>query len=523
MPAVLRQALRALRRSPGFTIAALATFALGVGANATVFGVVNAVPAPRLPVRGPSRLVALYEADPGAATALPLSPGQLPRLAATSAHGSGMAAVDGAEFTLRARTTARAGAARRQPRHVDAAARARRDARGSAAPSTPDDAPGRAAVAIISHRLWQSRVRAARGGRRAGGRTSTGSRHRRRRAPRRTCATRGATADVWLPFAMSDSAWTAQRGNHQLDAVGRLAPGATVEQARAELRGIARQLEIAYPEEQTNFGASVFPLHEALTSGVRPALLVLLGAVTFVLLLACANVANLTLARGAARQREVALRAAVGAGRWQLVRGPLTESLLLGLGGGALGLALAGWACAALPALVPADIPRLDEAGIDWRVAAFTLGLSLLGRRARGVLPRSRRRGGPRGVLKAAARARRPGAARPARATRSSSPRWRSRLVLLTGAGLAVTSLGALLRVAPGFAPEQVLTRQVALPRALRSDTCGALGSRASAASVDAGANAAARGEPRPLGGGMRTAATRSRAPPVRAGRARSR
>jgi len=505
--AVLRQALRALRRSPAFTLAALATFALGVGANATVFGVVNAVLLRAYPFAEPGRLVALYERDVrGGNDRFPLSPANFRDWQREARSLTGVAAMGRAEFTLRpdgGGEPVRVSGTRVSwtlPRVLGVAPQLGRVF------TEADDRPGAPRVAVISHRLWHTRFGGAPGivGRavdiNAQPVTVIGVLPAAVRYP-------SGEEDLWLPFAMTDSAWMAQRGNHSLGVVGRLAPGATIEQARAELSAVAARIAAAYPAEQANFGASVFPFHDSLTRGARPTLLVLLGAVTFVLLLACANVANLTLARGAARQREVALRAAVGARRWHLLRQPLAESLLLGLGGAALGLGVAAWACSALPALVPANIPRLDEAGVDWRVAAFTLAVALLASALAGVLPALQTaRADLQGVLKTGGRGT-AGAGSPAR-TRDVLfvAEVAFAFVLLTGAGLALTSLGRLLAVEPGFAPERVLTARVALPRVrYASDTAqarfwAALEERLAAIP---GASAAGVVSLVPLGGGM--------------------
>jgi putative ABC transport system permease protein len=507
MPAVLRQALRTLRRSPGFTLAALATFALGVGANATVFGVVNAVLLRAYPFAEPGRLVALYERDlRGGNDRFVLSPANFRDWQGEARTLSAMAAVGRGAFTMRAPDTGeptRVAGSRvtwTLPRVLGVAPALGRGF------SPADDRPGAPGVAIISHRLWRTRF--------GGDPAAVGRAVDLNGAPVTVVGVLPAAVrypsgdtDVWVPFAMSDSAWTAQRGNHSLDAVGRLAPGATLAQARAELSAVAARIARAYPDEQANFGASVFPFHEAMTGGARPALYVLLGAVSFVLLLACANVANLTLARAAARQRESALRAAVGARRWHLVRQPLAESVLVGLGGGALGLALAGWACAALPALVPANIPRLDEAGVDWRVAGFTLALALAAGALAGAAPALHAaRADLHGLLKTGGKGSTGGAARARTRDALFVAEVAFALLLLAGAGLALTSLGRLLAVAPGFAPERVLTAEVALPRArYASDTAQgqfweALTARLAAAPGAAGAGVVSLV---PLGGGM--------------------
>jgi putative ABC transport system permease protein len=282
-----------------------------------------------------------------------------------------------------------------------------------------------------------------------------------------------ARGDAWMPFALPDSAWSGQRGNHQYDAVARLAPGVTLAAARTELAGIAARLAAEYPDFQRDFSATAIPFHEAMTGSVRAVLLVLLGAVSFVLLIACANVANLTLARGAARQREVALRAAIGASRTDLVRQQLAESVVLGLGGAAIGLVLAAWAVAALPTLVPTSIPRLADAGLDWRMALFTLGAALVASIAAGVVPALQTsRTDLNAVLKDGGKGAASGAVRARTRDGLFVAEVAFALLLLTGAGLALTSLGRLLSVQPGFAPERVLTARVALPGArYRSDT----------------------------------------------------
>jgi putative ABC transport system permease protein len=217
----------------------------------------------------------------------------------------------------------------------------------------------------------------------------------------------------------------------------------------------------------------VLPFHQAATGTVAPVLWVLLGAVSFVLLIACANVANLTLARGAARQREVALRTAIGASRWHLVRQQLAESVVLGVGGGAIGLVLAAWACRALPAIVPTSIPRLEQAGVDWRVALFTFATALLASVAAGLVPALQTaRADLNGVLKDGGKGSTGGTSRARTRDALFVAEVAFALLLLVGAGLTLTSFGRLLAVQPGFQPERVLTAQVALPRArYASDT----------------------------------------------------
>jgi putative ABC transport system permease protein len=306
---------------------------------------------------------------------------------------------------------------------------------------------------------------------------------------------------------MSDSAWRAQRGNHNLSVVARLAPGVTPAAASAELSALQRRIGAEFEEERNHSQAPAIPLHEAVTGSVRPVLLVLLGAVSFVLLLACANVANLTLARGAGRQRDVAVRAAMGARPWHLARPQLAESLVLGAAGGGLGLLLAAWACAALPALVPTSIPRLDEAGVDWRVALFTFGTALVASVAAGVLPALQTaKLDLNGVLKDGSRSATGGAARARLRDGLFVAEVAMALLLLVGAGLTLTSLGRLLSVRPGFAPERVMTASVSLPRArYASDTANVRFWEQLLPRLRAipGVRAASIGTPIPMSGGM--------------------
>jgi putative ABC transport system permease protein len=246
--------------------------------------------------------------------------------------------------------------------------------------------------------------------------------------------------------------------------MGRLKPGVSLEQAQAELANIAHQLEQDYPDSNVGHGVQTVSLHDEVVRNVRPALLILFGAVGFVLLIACVNVANLLLTRAAARQKEMAIRTALGAGRGALVRLMLTESLLLAGFGGGLGLLLAFWLIDLIPKFKAIDLPRLDQVRLDFRVLAATVGFSLLTGLLAGIAPAWRNSGprlnqwmneGPRG------------------STGGPSRRIGSvlvivevalALVLLVGSGLMLKSFVRLLRVDPGFDPHQVLRLDLALP-----------------------------------------------------------
>ncbi|HEX7177552.1 MAG TPA: ABC transporter permease, partial [Pyrinomonadaceae bacterium] len=270
----------------------------------------------------------------------------------------------------------------------------------------------------------------------------------------------------WTPFN-PETPTNKERGNNYLSVVARLKPGVSVEQGQAEMEAVTGRLEEQYNTSNAGRGANVVSMYEDLVGDVRPALYVLLGAVGFVLLIACANVANLLLARAASRQKEIAIRTALGASRWRVVRQMLTESLLLALIGGALGLLLALWGVDALSALIPADIPRVKDIGLDTRVLLFTLGVSVLTGVVFGLAPALQAskpdlneslKDGSRGSTEGFGRNR-------LRALLIVSEVALS-IMLLVGAGLLVRSFLELRSVKPGFEAQNVLTAGISLPSA---------------------------------------------------------
>jgi predicted permease len=274
-------------------------------------------------------------------------------------------------------------------------------------------------------------------------------------------------AQGWVPLQFK--AWEADpssRGSHQFSGVGRLKAGVTVEQADQDMRDLAARLAAQYPETNTRFSAGAWPLQDRMVQGSRKALLMLLGAVSFVLLVACVNVANLLLARGAARQGELAVRAALGAGRRDLVRHLLAESVLLAGAGTAVGALLARWLVDAVVAYGPAGLPRLDQIGVDGRVLLFAAGLAVLTAVLFGLVPALH---AARTDVGAALHASGRGAAgRPAtRRTRNTLVVVETALAvaLLVGAGLFLRSFARLVGVDPGFVRENVAAVQLSLPQ----------------------------------------------------------
>jgi len=276
------------------------------------------------------------------------------------------------------------------------------------------------------------------------------------------------TNDVFVPIGQWNSPALQRRSAALgLHGIGRLKPGVTIEQGEADLDRVMRDLAVAYPETNKGNGAKVSSLKERMIGDIGPILWMLLGAVGFVLLIACVNVSNLLLARSTSRSREFAIRTALGAGRWRLLRQSLTESMLLALAGGGLGLVLAGWGTQAAIAVLPTTLPRAAEVGLDARVLIFTVAISLLTGILSGLAPAlktsqwrlsetlkeggrgaSSGRGRAHGVLVAVEMA--------------------LAVVLLIGAGLMIRSLSALWNVDPGFRSDNVLTFGLSLSPSLR-------------------------------------------------------
>ena len=331
-----------------------------------------------------------------------------------------------------------------------------------------EDKPGAASVVLLSHGLWQRRFGGDPGivGREIdlGGKTTVIG----VLPPGFQFPISDETQDFWEPIfsaAFMTKGIREERANRFLQVIGRMKPGVTVEQARADLNLLSRQIEQQWPQSNTNVMFNAVSMHEDLTRDYRPALLVMLGAVGLVLLIACANVANLLLARAAARQKEVAIRMALGASRRRIAAQLLTESVLLSLAGGVVGVLLASWGLKLLVAYGPADVPRLHDVSLDRYVLFFTFGVATLTGVLFGLAPAVQAsKPDPGNMLKESGRG----------FSQSGRNRMRSALIvsevalslmLLVGAGLLITSFWRLLQTDPGFDPKGVLTLDIPLNR----------------------------------------------------------
>ena len=464
----VRYGLRVLAKAPGFTAVAVLAIALGVAANSAIFSVINAVLLEPLPYREPGRLVSLWEMNRARdARQNVLSPANLidwkeqtDVFEDVAAFTDGRANLTGdgePEEVIVQQVT---------PNLFPLLGVEPIKGRGFA----PDDAkPGAARTVVLSHGFWLRRF----GGDPAvvgksfnlGGAPATvvGVMPARFQWFIRKGSRTAAPPEMWSPFALSD-AYRKRQGRY-MSAVARLKDGVTRERAELELNHLARRLEEQYPEFNKGWGAEVVLLRDQFAGPIRPVLWVLLGAVGFLLLIACANVANLLLARGATRQKEIAIRTALGAGRARVVRQLLTESLLLAFTGGGLGLLLAWWGVELLVALSPRDVLDLGGVGLNVPVLLFTLGVSFVTGVVFGVVPAfEASRVSTSESLKEGAKGttvgKRGGRLRGAFVVAEIA----LALILLVGAGLMLKSFARLRSVDPGFRADNLLTMRVSLP-----------------------------------------------------------
>jgi putative ABC transport system permease protein len=464
----LRFALRTLLKRPAFTLIAVATLALGIGANTAIFSVVRAVLLRPLAFPEPERIVKIVGFDQREGVTDNLSPAdffdyqqEATAFARMGAHGwVGFFTIAGGELEAE-----RLGGVNVTEGYFPTLGV--QPVRGRL--FTPDeDRPGSPSTVILSHGFWQRRY--------GGNPAIIGQAILLNARPATVIGVLPADyrhiepnpereADVFVPYRFDRV--MPNRGGHFIRAVGRVRPDATLNDARAQLESIAARLERDYPVSNTDQGVHVSPLHDAMVRESRPALILLIGAVGVVLLVACANLANLLLASASVRQREIAIRRALGAGRRRLIRQLLTESVLLGVAGGTAGLVLALWATRALSVLSAAGMPRADAVSIDLPVLTFGLALSLGTGLLFGAVPAWQLSGGGvHDTLKEGARGQ--AGSRSGRRIRDAlvGAEMALSIVLLVAAGLLLRSFVALHQVDVGFARGEVLTMQVAVPTA---------------------------------------------------------
>ena len=455
--------LRSIRTSPGFTAVVVLTLGLGIGANAAIFSVMNAVLLRPLPYPSSERIMTLWTDN--RQQGWPQDVSSYPNFADWRAQNTTFAEM--AAYHPRAMRTLTGNG---EPEQVQGSlvvptlfqVMGVNPARGRTL--VMDDLTGDRRVVVLSDGAWR---------RRFGedpsivGKTIVlnGAAHEVVGVMPPGFAFPDPSTEFWLSYPASIT--QRSRGSLSYSVVGRLKPGVTVDQARAELSTIAARLESQYPEANAKLGVTIVPLHENTVGEVRPALLMLMGAVGFVLLIACANIANLLLARGATRTREIAVRAALGAGRGRIVSQLLTESACLALVGGAFGLLLAKWGVDALVALGPTALPRMHEVRVDGAILLFTVGASLVTALLFGLPPALRASSVQLSeMMKEGARsmsgAR--GGSRMRRALVVSEIALA--LMLLIGAGLLLASYRQLSNVTMGFDAENVLTARVNLTAA---------------------------------------------------------
>jgi putative ABC transport system permease protein len=472
----LRYGARMLLKNPGFTLVAIITLALGIGANTAIFSVVNGVLLKPLPYREPQQLIRVFERS-RTQPKFPMSGGNFQDYREQNSTLTGLALYTRQDLELSLDDKPERLAALRVSAGFFEVLGAQpllgRDFRRE------DELPDNNQVVILSYKLWRSRFNSDPG---MVGRVITLSRRPftvvgvappglqhvggdYRSVPH------GESVDVWWPVGLSPQAG---RGAHFLNAVGRMKPGVSAAQAEADFNVLAGRLADRFPGTNQGWGIAVQPLHEEIAGRARTMLLALFGAVVFVLLIACVNVANLSMARGTAREREVAVRASLGAGRWRIARQLLTESLLLAIAGGVAGILLAQWAIDALLALNPEGLPRLQAVSLDLRILLFTLCITILTGLFFGLAPALQSgRVDLNEILKEGGRS-------------SSGQRRKLRdvlvitevalaLALLAGAGLLLRSFWKLQQTDPGFNPERILTASISLPGAHYQEASKAL------------------------------------------------
>src|ERR1044072_292104 len=477
----LRYTFRSLRRQPGFALVATLTLALGIGANTAIFSVVNGVLLRPLGFREPERLFMIWTDNPRfqlGFNEFPATNSDMAQHRATASSFQEIAAFQTAPTDL---------SEDGDPERVGAI-----EVTANLMPvlgvepllgrtfSAQEEQPGQDKVAIISYDLWQQRYGGAKD---ILSRVVTANQVRRQiiavmpagfNSPRATEMPQAYNlpekVDLWIPLARNAEYWQRRTQRGSVCLVGRLKPGVTAAQAQAEMDQISARQAIAYPDTHKGWRVWLTPLFSQVIGRTRMPLLILLGAVGVLLLIACANITSLLLAKSAGRRREIAVRAAIGADRTRIIRQLLTESILLGLLGGSFGLLLGYWGLHVLMTFIPANVPRLQNVTLDSKVFIFTAVISLLTGVLFGLAPAFQ-----------ASKLNLIEALKSSAQIRSAGTRIRAHsilvcvqvalvAVLLVGAVLMLKSFQRLMSVDPGFKPQGVATFQISLPWARYSD-----------------------------------------------------
>jgi len=479
----VRYGARVLRKNPAFTAVAILTLALGIGANTAIFSVVNAALLQPLPYADPASLVIVWETDSQARPPNPhntVSPPDYLDWRRESDIFSGMVAI----YDERANLTGGGLPEQVVLQEVTVDFFSVLGVHPIHGPgfTAENGQPGHDNVVVLSYGFWKERFG---GDPNIVGKFVMLNGHSLAVvgvAPQKfqwfikDSTLTGAKPQMWTPLIFPPDLADRKNVGRFLTVVARLRPGVPVTQAQAQMTAVASRIAEQYPDFNGHWGANVVPLREQISGDLRTALLVLFGAVTLVLLIACANVSSLLLARGAQREREIGVRIAIGAGPWQIARQLLIESILLALIGGAIGIALAFWGTNALLAASPANLLDLRSVSIDWRVLVFVTGSTLLACMLFGLLPSYiATQSGTSETLKEGGRG-------------GSGARQRSHagnafvvaqmclaLVLLTSSGLLIRSFVRLARVDPGFNSSRLLAFKVSLPEAKYKDDAARL------------------------------------------------
>jgi putative ABC transport system permease protein len=458
----LRYALRQLIKAPSFTIVAILTLALGVGACTAIFSVVNVVLLRPLDCPEPDRIVTISETQLPKFPEFSVSPPNYLDWEKQAKSYEYLAAYTGSRVNLTGDGEPQQLIGIKATAHYFDVFGVKPALGRMFLPE--EDAQGKNHVVVLSHGFWQRVF--------GGTRDIVGRSIQLNGEPYQVVGVApffaiASKVDVWMPMAFKpDETANDARGGHYISVAGRLKKGVTVAQAKAELEVIAAQLAVQYPDPQKGWGIFMMPLQDYMVRDVKPILYTLLGAVGCVLLIACANLANLLLARATARHREISIRAALGAGRGRLIRQLLTESVVLAIFGGAAGVLLARWGLDALLALAPTNLPRITEIHLDPGVLLFSLALSIITGLLFGIAPAwLAARADVNEALKQGTRGSTEGGVRGRLRSALVVIEVTFALVLLGGAGLLARSFMQLAHVDPGFIPENATLLRLSLPQ----------------------------------------------------------